>query len=65
MGSVVMKKTEAISRKEKSRIRSKGDRLGWKSLCEEKRTPLIELVGQGEIVKEERNLQPKVAKMVL
>lgn len=31
-------------------VRSKGDRLGWKTVSEQKQRPLSEIVGKGEKV---------------
>lgn len=65
MGSVIKIQRGAYAPKENSRLRSKGQRLGWKSLHEEKRVPLREIVGKGEIVKEESITYARVAKLVL
>lgn len=65
MGSIVMNKIETYSRQEKKQLKSKGDRLGWKFLYEDVRTPLKDLSGKGEIVKDEYVFCGKVAKMAL
>lgn len=43
-----MNKIEAYSQQEKKRLKSKGDRLGWKFLYEKGHTPLKDLAGKGE-----------------
>lgn len=60
-----MNKIETYSRQEKKQLKSKGDRLGWKFLDEDVRTPLKDLAGKCEIVKDEYVFCGKVAKMVL
>lgn len=60
-----MNKIETYSRQEKKQLKSKGDRLGWKFLDEDVHTPLKDLTGKGEIVKDEYVFCGKVAKMVL
>lgn len=65
MGSIVINKIESYSQQEKKHLKSKGDRLGWKFLYDDGRTPLKDLAGKGEIVKDEYVFCGKVAKMVL
>lgn len=51
MGSIIDKKKERLSNKKLDRtIKSKGERLGWESLDDEKAIPLREIVGEGRVV---------------
>lgn len=51
MGSIIEKKRLGFYTKKSDRmVKTKGERLGWKSLRNEKRKPLREIVGEGQVV---------------
>lgn len=49
MGSV-FEKEQQVAKYQKRRMRSKGERLGWKSRSEVESKPLREIIGRGEVV---------------
>lgn len=51
MGSVIDKKRDRFSCKRSNKsIKTKGERLGWESLKNEKKVPLRDIVGEGRVV---------------
>lgn len=52
MGSLLNNKKESSSYRKSRSAKSKGERLGWKNLDEEKSTPLKDILGRGEIVED-------------
>ena len=51
MGSELKKHQKTTFRKEVRRtIKTKGDRLGWEPLENEKKVPLKDIVGEGHVV---------------
>lgn len=50
MGSVIEKKwLDSFNKKSNKMVKTKGERLGWESLKNEKETPLREVVGEGRV----------------
>lgn len=65
MGSLLNNKKEASSYRKSSFAKSKGERLGWSNLNEEKPTLLKAVLGRGEIVQEPSCLATSAYKKIL